>query len=63
VLRYLLDEIGAEKLETVVWEANRDGLRLAHAHGFLEEVDRYLAFADTPPFLTLWRALTFVGGI
>lgn len=30
-----------------------DGLRFARAHGFVDEVDRYLPEGDVHPFITL----------
>ena len=55
MLRLLLDDVGPAPLETIVWEANTDGLRFARAHGFVEETERYLAPGDSAPFLTLRR--------
>ena len=40
------------RIETVVLASNVDGLRFAHAHGFVEH-DRYLLEGDTIPFVDL----------
>jgi GNAT superfamily N-acetyltransferase len=45
-------ELGAEQIETIVWEANGDGLRFAEARGFAE-VSRYPHADGELPFLTL----------
>lgn len=45
--------MGAQELETVVLASNTDGLRFARAHGFVDEVDRYLPEGDVHPFITL----------
>ncbi|QKW08702.1 GNAT family N-acetyltransferase [Streptomyces sp. NA04227] len=39
-------------VETVVWEANTEGLRFALSHGF-EETDRYVLPGDDVPWITL----------
>ncbi|EWT03562.1 acetyltransferase [Intrasporangium oryzae NRRL B-24470] len=46
-------EMGARELETVVLASNTDGLRFARAHGFVDEIDRYLPEGDVHPFITL----------
>jgi GNAT superfamily N-acetyltransferase len=48
-------ELGARGLETIVLESNVDGLRFARAHGFVDEVDRYLPDGDDAAFVTLRR--------
>jgi GNAT superfamily N-acetyltransferase len=44
--------LGGDALETIVLASNRDGLRFALAHGFVE-VSRYLLPDDDEPFITL----------
>jgi RimJ/RimL family protein N-acetyltransferase len=44
--------LGADRIETVVLESNRDGLEFAHRHGFVEH-DRYLLEGQTVPFVDL----------
>ncbi|MFF2924207.1 GNAT family N-acetyltransferase [Streptomyces celluloflavus] len=45
-------KLGADLVETVVLASNVDGLRFAHARGFVE-VDRYLLPGDSVPFIDL----------
>jgi GNAT superfamily N-acetyltransferase len=45
-------KLGADVIETVVLATNPDGLRFAHAHGFVE-VDRYVLPGDSVPFIDL----------
>jgi len=51
----VVGELGARGLETIVLESNIDGLRFARAHGFVDEVDRYLPDGDDVAFVTLRR--------
>ncbi|MET7398949.1 GNAT family N-acetyltransferase [Dactylosporangium sp. NPDC005572] len=48
--------LAAERIETVVWASNVDGLRFAAAHGYVDEVDRYLPDGEDVPYVTLRRA-------
>ncbi|MFF1834961.1 GNAT family N-acetyltransferase [Streptomyces sp. NPDC058231] len=48
-------ELGADAIGTVVLATNPDGLRFAHARGFVE-VERYLLPGDTVPFIDLLLA-------
>ncbi|MDG6104999.1 GNAT family N-acetyltransferase [Dactylosporangium aurantiacum] len=43
---------GAPAVETVVWEANEDGVRFARSRGFVE-VDRYVPEPGAVAYLTL----------
>jgi GNAT superfamily N-acetyltransferase len=45
-------ELGAQVIQTVVLESNREGLRFAEKHGFVE-IDRYVLPGDTIPFIDL----------
>jgi GNAT superfamily N-acetyltransferase len=45
-------ELGADVIETVVWEANADGLRFAEKHGFVA-FDRYLLPGDDVHWIDL----------
>jgi GNAT superfamily N-acetyltransferase len=45
-------KLGADVIETVVLATNADGLRFAHAHGFVE-IDRYVLPGDSVPFIDL----------
>ncbi|MFI0904031.1 GNAT family N-acetyltransferase [Streptomyces sioyaensis] len=45
-------ELGAEVIETVVLSSNKDGLRFAHKHGFVE-TERYLLPGDSIPWIDL----------
>ncbi|HEY7047120.1 MAG TPA: GNAT family N-acetyltransferase [Jatrophihabitantaceae bacterium] len=49
------ESMGARGLETIVLESNVDGLRFARAHGFVDEVDRYLPDGEYVAFVTLRR--------
>jgi GNAT superfamily N-acetyltransferase len=49
-------ELGAERVETIVWAANTAGLRFAEAHGFTE-VSRYVPDGEDELWLTLGRML------
>ncbi len=48
-------EFGGEGVATIVWEPNVDGLRFATAHGFTDEIDRYVPDGETSAYLTLRR--------
>ncbi len=48
----LARSLGGTAIETVVLASNRDGLRFALAHGFVE-VGRYVRPGDKDPFITL----------
>jgi GNAT superfamily N-acetyltransferase len=45
-------ELGADRIETIVWASNVDGLLFAQANGFVE-VSRYLPPGEEVPYLTL----------
>ncbi|MCR8574882.1 GNAT family N-acetyltransferase [Streptomyces sp. Isolate_219] len=45
-------ELGAEVIETVVLSSNKDGLRFARKHGFVE-TERYLLPGDSIPWIDL----------
>ncbi|MGW5580400.1 GNAT family N-acetyltransferase [Micromonospora chokoriensis] len=47
-------QLGAGRIETIVWAANVDGLRFAITHGYTE-VDRYLPRGQDIPYITLRR--------
>ena len=44
--------LGAEQIETIVWEPNVDGLRFAEAMGFVE-VSRDVLDDGAPAYITL----------
>ncbi len=45
-------QLGAERIETIVWESNVEGLRFAEANGFVE-ADRYLPDGEQFAYVTL----------
>ena len=48
----VMRELGADRIETIIWASNVDGLRFALANGFVE-ISRYLPEDEEVPYLTL----------